>query len=77
MTPLLRVQARTAIQLVTPDGHRLQGGHAALVCLRETGWHPTLVRLLEHRPFVWLVELGYHFVAANRPRFTWFIPRSL
>jgi predicted DCC family thiol-disulfide oxidoreductase YuxK len=75
MTPLLQMQARKAVQIVTADGKRLSGGQAVLFALRETGWHPTLVRLLQHRPFVWAVDLGYRTVAANRPRFSWLAPR--
>ncbi len=75
MTPLLRVQAKKAVQLITIDGDHRSGGRAALFALRETGWHPHLVRLLEHRPFVWVVDTGYRIVAANRPRFAWFRPR--
>jgi predicted DCC family thiol-disulfide oxidoreductase YuxK len=75
MTPLLMVQAQRAVQLVTSDGRQLSGGKAVLFALRETGWHPTLVRLLERRPFVWAVDLGYKIVAANRPRFDSFRPR--
>jgi len=74
MTPLLRVQAQKSIQLITTDGRQLSGGRAALFALRETGWHPQLVRLLEHRPFVWVVELGYKIVAANRSLFSRFTP---
>ncbi len=75
MTPLLMVQAQRALQLITRDGHQLSGGRAVLFALRETGWHPRLIRLLEHRPFVWAVDAGYRIVAANRPRFDAFRPR--
>ncbi len=75
MTPLLMVQSRKAAQLITADGRQLSGGRAVLFALRETNWHPHLVRLLERRPFVWIVELGYKIVAANRPRFARFTPR--
>jgi len=75
MTPLLRVQAQKAVQLITIDGKQLSGGRAALFALRETGWHSNLIRLLEHRPFVWAIDVGYRIVAANRPRFDWLRPR--
>ena len=74
MTPLLQVQARKAVQLITAEGRHLQGGKAVLFALRETRWHPNLVRLLERRPLVWAVDLGYRIVAANRPRFGWLTP---
>jgi predicted DCC family thiol-disulfide oxidoreductase YuxK len=75
MTPLLQVQARRAVQIVTKDGRHLSGGRAVLFALCEIGWHPLLVRVLEHRPFVWAVDLGYRIIAANRPRFSWLVPR--
>lgn len=75
MTPLLRVQARKAVQIVTADGRHLSGGRAVLFALREVGWHPVPIRLLQHRPFVWVVDLGYRIVAANRPHFSWLTPR--
>ena len=74
MTPLLMVQAQRAVQLVTRDDRQLSGGRAVLFALRETGWHPTLVRLLERRPLVWAVDLGYKVIAANRSRFSRFVP---
>ena len=61
------VEARKAVQVITADGERLSGGRALLFALRETGWHPELIRLLRHRPFVWAVDIGYRVVAANRP----------
>ena len=76
MTPLLQIQARRAVQLIASDGRHLQGGQAALFALRETGWHPTLVGLFEHRPFVWAVDFAYKIVAANRPSFAWLTPRG-
>ena len=77
MTPLLRIQAQQAVQLITADGRRLHGGRAVLLVLRETGWHPNLVRLVERRPFVWFVDLGYRIVAANRPRFSRLTPPGI
>ena len=74
MTPLLMVQAQKAVQLVTTDGRQLSGGRAVLFALRETNWHPHLIRLLEHRPFVWAIDAGYRIVAANRPHFARFTP---
>jgi predicted DCC family thiol-disulfide oxidoreductase YuxK len=75
MTPLLMVQAQRALQLISRDGHQLSGGRAVLFALRETGWHPRLIRLLERRPFVWAVDSAYRIVAANRPTFDAFRPR--
>lgn len=75
MTPLLRIQAQRGVQILTSDGRQLSGGRAVLFALQEVAWHPTLVAMLRHRPFVWLADLGYRVVAANRPRFGWLVPR--
>ena len=74
MTPLLRVQAQRAVQLITIDGKQLSGGRAVLFALRETGWYPGLIRLLESPPLVWSVALGYRIVATHRDRFSWLRP---
>ena len=69
MTPQLREQSRQAVQVITAGGAQLSGGRAMLFILEEIGWHPTLARIAQRRPFVWLVELGYKLVARNRPFF--------
>ena len=66
MTPVLREQARRAVQVITTDGTQLSAGRAVLFVLEQIGWHPALARLGQRQPFVWLVELGYHLVARNR-----------
>ena len=66
MTPELREHARQAVQVITIDGTQLSAGRAVLFVLEQIGWHPALARLGQRRPFVWLVELGYHLVARNR-----------
>lgn len=70
MTPALIRQAERAVQVVTPQGQQLSGGRAVLYVLQQVGWHPALVRLATHRPFLWAVELGYWLVARNRTRFS-------
>ena len=69
MTPLLREQARRAIQVVTADGQQLSAGRAILFVLEEIDWHPGIARLARRRPFVWLIDLGYWIVARNRSFF--------
>ena len=69
MTPQLREQSRQAVQVITAGGAQLSGSRAMLFILEEIGWHPTLARIAQRRPFVWLVELGYKLVARNRPFF--------
>lgn len=49
----------------------LRAGRAALFILETVGWPVGWMRL---PPVVWLVELGYAIVAANRKAFTrWLI----
>ena len=76
MTPALRAQARQAVQVLTADGRHLAAGRAVLFVLAEVGWHPSLVRLVGRRPFVWAVELGYWIVARNRSLFGRFLFRA-
>jgi hypothetical protein len=76
MTPVLREQARKAVQVVTADGRHLSAGGAILFALEEIDWHPRAVRLGRRRPFIWFIELGYWIVARNRPFFARFLFRS-
>ena len=76
MTPALRAQSRKAVQIITADGRQLSAGRAILFALEEIEWHPRVVRLAGRRPFIWVVELGYWFVARNRPFFGRFLFRS-
>jgi hypothetical protein len=69
MMPQLREQARRAIQVVTSDGQRFVAGGAVLFVLEEIGWHPRLAHLGRHRPWIWVIELGYWVVARCRPFF--------
>jgi hypothetical protein len=76
MTPQLREQARRAIQVVTSDEQRFAAGRAVLFVLEEIGWHPRLARLGRHRPWIWVIELGYWIVARSRPFFGRFLFRA-
>jgi hypothetical protein len=69
MTPVLQEQAHRAVQVITTDGIQISAGRAVLFVLEQIGWHPTLARLGQRRPFVWFVELGYQIVARNRAFF--------
>ena len=69
MTPELRERARASVQVITRDGKRLAAGRASLFVLAEIGWNRRLVRLLQWRPLIWAVELGYRIVARNRRLF--------
>ena len=76
MTPALREQARSAVQVMTTDGRQLSAGRAILFVLEEIAWHPWAARLAGRRPFIWAVELGYWIVARNRAFFGRFLFRS-
>jgi predicted DCC family thiol-disulfide oxidoreductase YuxK len=77
MTPELRRQARTAVQVITNEGRQLSAGRATLFILEEIGWHPTLVRLGQRWPFIWMVEWGYRIVARHRAFFARFMFPSM
>lgn len=70
MSPALRQQAERAVQIITPQGQQISAGRAVLYALQVVGWRPGLVRLGQHRPLVWAVELGYRVVARNRSLFS-------
>jgi predicted DCC family thiol-disulfide oxidoreductase YuxK len=74
MTPEIRAACREAVHVRTAGGSWLRGGRACLFVLARIGW-PTLARIASVPPLVWLVELGYRMVAANRPFFSGFLAR--
>ena len=61
----LRRACRQALHVVTRDGRVLRGGRAALFALSRVGWTKT-ARLFQHRPLLWLAELGYWLVSHYR-----------
>ena len=75
MTPGLRERCAKALHVITSEGRELAAGRAVLYILdgvdQRGPW-----RLAAKRPFVWLVELGYRFVAANRGRLSFLAPNS-
>ena len=75
MTPALREQARSAVQVMTTDRRQLSAGRAILFVLEEIAWHPWAARLAGRRPFIWVVEFGYWIVARNRSFFGRFLFR--
>jgi len=70
MTPQLREQAARAMQVITRDGRQISGGRSVLFVLETLGWYPVLMRVASKPPLVWLVEIGYRVVAANRRFFS-------
>ncbi len=69
MTPVLSIACKHAIHVVEADGTVHRAGHACLFILDESGWH-RVARFLALPPFIWLVELSYRIVAANRRFFS-------
>ncbi len=74
MDAALRQRARRAVQVVTPEGRRLEAGRASLYVLERVGWGVG-ARVLAMPPLVWGVEIGYRVVARNRPFFERFASR--
>ena len=72
MTPALAEACARAVHLVRTDGGILQGARAVLFILEHSGaGFPA--RLAACPPLVWPLELGYRFVARNRPFFARFL----
>ena len=69
MTPALFEACAKAVHVVRADGTILRGGRASLFLASELGWRRSS-RILSLPPFIWCVELGYAFVAANRAFFS-------
>jgi len=68
LIPPLRARAKHSVLTIGPDDRVRVAGRAALGVLAEIGWMTPLVRIAALPPLVWLVELGYRIVAANRSR---------
>jgi predicted DCC family thiol-disulfide oxidoreductase YuxK len=75
MTPELERACARAVHVVTADGRVLRAGRASLFVLENIGWGGT-ARMLALPPFIWIVELGYRIVAANRPLLSRFLFRG-
>jgi predicted DCC family thiol-disulfide oxidoreductase YuxK len=72
MTPELHAACERAVHVVAPDGAVTRAGRAALLILELIGYRP-LARFLSLPPMIWVVEIGYKIVAANRPFFARFL----
>ncbi len=75
MAPSLYAACRKALHVVKADGTVLRAGRASLFILEMLGWG-WIARCLATSPFVWIVELGYRIVAANRSLFGLFLFRK-
>lgn len=65
VTPELARACAHAVHVVTADRRVLRAGRACLYVLGQLGW-TRRAKLLQLPPLVWLVELGYRWVAAHR-----------
>jgi len=75
MTPALYAACPHAVHVVKAEGAVLKSGRACLFILEELGWG-WKAHILTLPPFIWIVELGYHIVARNRPFFSRFLFRK-
>ncbi len=60
----VRARARRSLQLIDPPGHREERGRAVLQTLALTGC--TSINWLRLPPLIYLVDLGYCWVASHR-----------
>lgn len=65
ITPALYRACQQALHVVTTEGKVLRGGRACLFIVGGLGWR-RLASFLGWPPFIWIVELSYRIVAANR-----------
>ncbi len=72
MTPKLLIACEKVVHVIKTDGEILRAGRATLFVLDGIGFG-WLARPLMLPPFIWLVELVYRIVAANRPFFAHFL----
>jgi len=75
MTPVLYAACKDAIHVVEANGTALRAGRACLFILDELGWHRA-ARIFAGPPLIWLVELSYRIVAANRSFFSRYLFRN-
>jgi predicted DCC family thiol-disulfide oxidoreductase YuxK len=73
MTPSLYKACQQAVHVITANGRTIKAGRAGMFVLEEIGYPRWLVRPFTWPPLVWLTELGYRFVANNRPFFSKFL----
>lgn len=75
MTPALREACARALHVVTADGALLRGADAVLFVYGVLGYR--LAALGRRRPFLWILEIGYRWVARNRRLISrWFFRRE-
>jgi predicted DCC family thiol-disulfide oxidoreductase YuxK len=75
MTPELYRACSEAIHVIDQEGSIRRGGRAMLFILEQEGWGP-IARFFSLPPLIWLVEMGYRLVAANRLLFSRFFFRQ-
>ena len=69
MTPELYRACSKAVHVIDQEGSIRRGGRAMLFILEQEGWGP-IARFLSLPPLIWLVEIAYRLVAANRSLFS-------
>lgn len=74
MTPELYRACGEAIHVIDQEGSIRRGGRAMLFILEQEGWGP-IARFFSLPPLIWLVEMVYRLVAANRSLFSRFFFR--
>ena len=74
MTPELYRACSKAVHVIDREGSIRRGGRATLFILEQEGWGP-IARFLSVPPLIWLVEMLYRLMAANRMLFSRFFFR--
>jgi predicted DCC family thiol-disulfide oxidoreductase YuxK len=69
MNEELRRACEGAVHVITRRGEVLRGGRAVMFLLREIAPKPWgfIPRILGRAPWIYPIEIGYNFVARNRP----------
>jgi len=73
MTPLIYRACKTAVHVITSEGHIIKGGQAAMFILKELGYPGWLVKPFTWSPLLWLTEWGYLTIANHRSLFARFL----
>ena len=75
MSPELRAACVDALHVIDVDGTIYHSMRGLLFISARIGW-PRTSRFLALPPMIWFGELGYLFMARNRPLFARFFFRS-
>ena len=75
VSPEIRAACADSLHVIDVDGTVYNGMRGLLFVAERIGW-PRSSRLLALPPMIWVGELGYVFMANNRPLFARFLFRS-